>query len=129
MKKTVKKRTVFEKEISKVFINSENAVAMLNVNQFEGHTGRAFHGIFVPASRTKPAVTSERYKFKISTMRAAVHGTAESGIATVNHLIDIFHLRISGMKSIFNFFIIVGKNLLKYIHKTIMKENGRKRKP
>ncbi len=54
---------------------------------------------------------------------------AESGIATVNHLIDIFHLRISGMKSIFNFFIIVGKNLLKYIHKTIMKENGRKRKP
>ena len=63
MKKTVKKRTVFEKEISKVFINSENAVAMLNVNQFEGHTGRAFHGIFVPASRTKPAVKGTNLRF------------------------------------------------------------------
>ena len=30
----------------------------------------------------------------------------------VDHLIDIFHLSISGMKSIFNFFIIVGKDSL-----------------
>ena len=49
--KAVKQRAVFEKEIPKVFIDGENTVAMLNMNQFKGHTGRAFHGIFVSARR------------------------------------------------------------------------------
>lgn len=62
-------------------------------------------------------------------MGAGIHGTAEGRITAVDHFINVFHFRFSGMEGIFNFFIIVGKNLLKYIHKTIMKENGRKRKP
>ena len=49
-------------------------------------------------------------------MRAAIHGTAEGRITTVDHLIDIFHLSLSGMKSIFNFFIIVSKNFLYGFH-------------
>ena len=85
---------------------------MLNMNQLEGHTGRAFHGIFVSASGAKTTVTAERDKFKISARRATVHGTTKRRITTVDHFIDIFHLRFSGMKSIFNFFIIVGKNFL-----------------
>ena len=48
----------------------------------------------------------------VSTVRTAVHGTTERWITAMNHLIDIFHLSFSGMKSIFNFFIIVSKNLL-----------------
>ena len=85
---------------------------MLNMNQLEGHTGRAFHGIFVSASGAKTTVTAERDKFKIPARRATVHGATKRRITTVDHFIDIFHLRFSGMKSIFNFFIIVGKNFL-----------------
>ena len=59
-----------EKEIPKVFIDDENTVAMLNMNQFKGHSGRAFHGIFVSASGAKTTVAAERDKFKISARRA-----------------------------------------------------------
>ena len=85
---------------------------MCDINQFKGHTGSAFHGIFVAAGRAETAMTAERNKFKISAVRTAVHGTTERWITAMNHLIDIFHLSFSGMKSIFNFFIIVSKNLL-----------------
>lgn len=57
-------------------------------------------------------------------MRAVIHGTAEGRIPAVDDFIDIFHLRISGMKSIFYFFVVVCKNLLEDIHKTIMQENN-----
>jgi hypothetical protein len=87
-------------------------MAMCDINQFKGHTGSAFHGIFVAAGRAETAMTAERNKFKISAVRTAVHGTTERWITAMNHLIDIFHLSFSGMKSIFNFFIIVSKNLL-----------------
>ena len=56
--------------IPKVFIDDENTVAMLNMNQFKGHSGRAFHGIFVSASGAKTTVAAERDKFKISARRA-----------------------------------------------------------
>ena len=85
---------------------------MCDINQFKGHTGSAFHGIFVAAGRAETAMTAERNKFKISAVRTAVHGTTERWITAMNHLIDIFYLSFSGMKSIFNFFIIVSKNLL-----------------
>ena len=112
MKQTIEQRPVFEKEITKVFINRENAMAVWDIHQLKGHTGSAFHGIFVATGRTEAAMTAERNKLKFATVGTAVHGTTEGWIATVNHLFDIFHLSISGMKSIFNFFIIVGKDFL-----------------
>ena len=112
MKQTIEQRPVFEKEITKVFINRENAMAVRDIHQLKGHTGSAFHGIFVAAGRAEAAMTAERNKFKFSAVRTAVHGTAERWIAAMNHLIDIFHLSFSGMKSIFNFFIIVSKDFL-----------------
>ena len=95
-----------------VFINSKNAVPVLNRNKLKGHTGSAIHGIFVAAGRAETAMTAERNKFKFPAVRTAIHGTTERWITTMNHLIDIFHLSFSGMKNIFNFFIIVSKNLL-----------------
>ena len=98
--------------MSEVFINSKNAVPVLDRNELKGHTGSAIHGIFVAAGRAETAMTAERNKFKFPAVRTAIHGTTERWITTMNHLIDIFHLSFSGMKNIFNFFIIVSKNLL-----------------
>ena len=85
---------------------------MPDIKELKGHTGSTFHGIFIAAGGTETAMAAKRDKFKFSTMGAGVHGAAERRISTVDHLIDIFHLGISGMKSIFNFFIIVGKDSL-----------------
>ena len=88
------------------------AVSVLNVNQFKRHRCSTFHGILVTASGTETAVAAKRKELKISTVWAAVHSTTKRRITTVYHLFDIFHLRSSVMKSIFNFFIIVGKDSL-----------------
>ena len=112
MKETIKQGAVFKKKVAEVFINGEDTVAVLHIYELKGHRGGAVHGIFIAAGRTETAMTAERNKFKLSTMRTAIHGTAERRITTMDHLIDIFHLRISGMKSIFNLFIIVCKNFL-----------------
>ena len=87
-------------------------MAVWDIKQLEGHTGSAIHGVLISTGRTETAMTAERNKFKFSAMRTAIHGTAERRITTVNHFIDIFHLSISGMKSIFDFLIIVGKDSL-----------------
>lgn len=129
MEEAVKQGAVIEKEITEIFINDEDTMSMLHVYQLEGHRGSAFHGVFITTSRTEAAVTAERNKFQLTAVRTAMHGTAKRWIATVNHFFDIFHLSIPGMKSIFNFFIIVRKNLLQDIHKTIMHEKGTKRNP
>lgn len=112
MKQTIKQRTVFKEKITKIFINGEDTMAVLNMNQFEGHTGSAVHGVFVTAGRAETAVATERNKLKLTAVRTAIHGTTKRGITTINHFIDIFHLRISGMKSIFYFFIMVEKDSL-----------------
>ena len=95
-------------------------MAVLDTDEPERHTGSAIHRIFVSAGRTKTVVIAERNEFEVPTVRITVHGTAKRGITAVNHLINIFYLSLSGMKSIFNFFIMVCKDSLKNIHKTIM---------
>ena len=62
-------------------------------------------------------------------MGAGIHGTAEGRITAVDHFINVFHFRFSGMEGIFNFFIIVGKNFLKYIHESSRTDREGKRKP
>ena len=112
MKKTVKKGAVIEEKITEIFINGKNTVAMIHIHEFKRHTGSTFHGIFIATGRTKTTVATERDKFPIFTMCADIHGATKRRITTVDHLIDIFHLSLSGMKSIFNYFIIVGKDSL-----------------
>lgn len=47
MEEAVQERTVLKKKGSEIFINGKNAVAMLDTDEFERHTGGAFHSIFV----------------------------------------------------------------------------------
>ena len=112
VKKTVEQRAILEEEISEVVVNRENTMPMSDGDEFKRHTGSAFHGVFIATGRTETAVAAERDKFKISTVSAGVHGTAERRVATVNHFIYVFYLRTSGMKSIFDFLIIIGKDSL-----------------
>ena len=49
-----------------VFINSKNAVPVLDRNELKGHTGSTFHRVFVPAGRTETGMTAERNIFEIT---------------------------------------------------------------
>lgn len=77
MEETVQERTVLKEENAQVFINGKNAMTVLNVDEFERHTGSAFHGILVSAGRTKTAVTAKGNKLEITAVRAGVHGAAK----------------------------------------------------
>ena len=112
VKEAVEQSTVFKKKVTKVFINSKNTMAVLDINKFKRHGSSAFHGILISASRTKATVTTKGNKLKFSTMRTGIHGTVERSITTVYYFIDIFHLSISGMEGIFYFLIIIGKDSL-----------------
>ena len=101
-----------EKKIPELLIDCKNAVAMTDIDQFKGHTGSAFHGIFIAAGGAETAFAAERDKLKLSAVGTAIHGTAKGRTAAVKHFINIFHLSFSGMKGKFNFFIMVGKDFL-----------------
>ena len=115
--------------MTKFLIDCENTMMMCAVNKLKGHTGRAFLGILHTASRAEAAFAVEGNKFHVVASGADIHGTAKRRIATIQHFIDIFHLRISGMEGIFDFLIIVSKDSLQDIHKSIMQEKRRKRNP
>ena len=112
MKETVKERAILQEKITEGRINGKNAMTVSDINELKGHRGSAFHGIFITADRAETIVTTERNKLEISAVGTAIHGTTKRRITTVDHFFDIFHLRRSGMKSIFDFLIIVCKNFL-----------------
>lgn len=122
LKKTVKEGTVTQKERAQVFINGKNKMPVCTVNKFKGHFCRAVNAVFVTAGRTKFRMAAERDKFKFAAVGTAIHGTAVRRVSAVNHLFDVFHNNGTWMKSIFNFFVVFFKNLLKDVHKSIMKE-------
>lgn len=95
---------------------------MGTINEFKGHFCGAVDAVFVTASRAKFRMAAERNKFKFAAVGTAIHGTTVRRVSTVNHLLDIFHNNGTGMKSIFNFFVVFFKNLLKDVHRSIMKE-------
>ena len=110
-------------------IDCENTMTVCAVKKLKGHTGRTFLGILHTARGAEAAFAAEGNKFHVVASGADIHGTAKRRIATIQHFIDIFHLRISGMKSVFDYFIIVIKDFLQDIHNVIMREREEKRKP
>ena len=82
-----------EEKITEIFINGKNTVAMSNIDQFKRHIGSAFPGIFVTASGTKAAVTTERDKFKIATMGADIHSPPKEGSPQPN-ILSIFSISV-----------------------------------
>lgn len=81
MEKTMKQSSVLKGKITEIFINREDAVSVMNVNQFKRHRCSTFHGILVTARGTETAVAAKRNKFEFSTVRTSVHGAAKRGIA------------------------------------------------
>ena len=129
LKETVKQAAIFEEKMTERIINGENKMPVCTVNQFEGHGSRPVIGILSTAGRAELGVTSERDKFKSTTVRAAIHGTSIRGITTVDYLFDVFHDNRSWSKVIFNNLIIIFKHLLYHIHEIIMKQSREESKP
>ena len=77
MEETVQERTVLKEEVAEIFINSKNAMAVLDTDEFKRHTGGAFHSVFISAGRTKAAVTTKRNKLEITAVRAGIHSAAK----------------------------------------------------
>ena len=107
MKKTMKQRSVLKEKITEIFINREDTVSVADVNQFKRHGCSTIHRILVTASGAETAVAAKRNEPKFYAVWAAIHSAAKRRNTTVDHFFYIFHLRRSGMKSIFDFFIIV----------------------
>ncbi len=95
---------------------------MSTINEFKRHICRAVNAVLITAGRAKFRMTAERNKFQFAAVGTAIHGTTVRRVSAVNHLLNVFHDNGTGMKSIFNFFIVFFKNLLKDVHKSIMKE-------
>lgn len=112
VEKAVQKRTVFQKEGSQFFVNGKDTVAVGAVYKFKGHIGRTLLRIFHAASGAETAFAAKRNELHVTAVGTDIHGTAKRRVTAVNHLRDIFHFHISGMKSILNDFIVVFKNLL-----------------
>ena len=87
-------------------------MAMNARNKLTGHMKRTKLVVFVSAGRAKTTFTAKGNKFKISTVRTAIHGTTVRRITTMNHLGDIFDLSLTRMKFVKDMLIIINKNVL-----------------
>ena len=81
-------------------------------NKLTGDMKRKKLVVFVSTGRAKTAFTAKGDKFKISTVRTAIHGTNVRRITTMNHLVDIFDNRRTRMKFVNDRFIIISKDRL-----------------
>ena len=97
MEETVRQGAVIQEEIAGLFINGKNTVAVWDIDKLKGHGGSALHGVEITAGRAEAAVAAERDKFQLAAVGTAVHGTAESGITTVDHFIYVVNNRLTWM--------------------------------
>ena len=88
-KKAVKERPIFQKERTKCLINGKNTMAMSTANEFKRHLGGAIDTVFIATGRTKLRVTAKRNEFKLTTMRASIHGAAKRRIPAIYHSRDV----------------------------------------
>ncbi len=96
MKETVKEGTVIQEKLPELLINGKDTVAVGYVDKLKRHGGSA-HGVEISTGRAKMAVAAEGDEFQLSAMRAAIHCSAKSGIAAVDHFLHIFDDRVTGM--------------------------------
>ena len=79
-------------------------------NKLAGHMKRTKLVVFVSTGRTKTAFTAKGNKFKISTVRTAIHGTTVRRVTAMDHLVDIFNDSRTWMEFVNDMFIIISKN-------------------
>ncbi len=125
----VQQGAVFQEIRPEFFGDRKNTMPVVAVDQFACHGSCPLPCIKVAASRTETGMAAKRDKVKMTALRTAVHGTAEGGVTTVDHLINVFNLRGTGMKSIEYFFIMIAEDFLENVHKIIMKKKGTKENP
>lgn len=109
-----------KKERPQGFIYRENAVPVAYIGQLEGHICSPFHCVFIAASWAETAFAPERDEFLLPTARAGIHGAAVGRVAAVDHFINVFHFTVTRVHGILNFFIMVNKDLLQYVHEIII---------
>ena len=85
-------------------------MAMNTRNKLTGHMKRTKLVVFVSAGGTKTAFTAKGNKFKIATVRTAIHSTTVGRVATMDHLVDIFNDSRTRMEFVNDMFIIIGKD-------------------
>lgn len=127
--KAVKEGAVVKEEGTQFFSNGEDTVAVCDVQNLKGHGSSTVDGVFCTAGGTETAVAAERDKFKFSTFVTAIHGTAERRVTTVKHPVDIPDDGLPGMEEIKHFFIMVFEDVLKNVHKRIMKDLATENNP
>lgn len=128
LKQAVEQVTVLKEKMAQRIVNSKDKMPVCAVNQLEGHGGRPVIRIFSPTGRAKLGMAAKRNELEVTAMGTAIHGAAVRRITAVDDLIDIFQNNRSGFYIIFNYFVIVSKYLLNYIHEIIMRQNKTKNK-
>lgn len=85
-----------KEKMTEGFVNGKDKMPVGAVDELKGHSSRPVIGIFGTACRTKFRVAAERDKFKVTTMRAAIHGTTAGRITAVDDFSNVFHNDRSG---------------------------------
>ena len=129
VEQAVQQGAVFQEIRPEFFGDRKDTMPVVAVDQFTSHGSCPFPGIKVAASRTETGMAAKRDEVEMTALRTAVHGAAEGGVTAVDHLINVFNLRGTGMKSIEYFFIIIAEDFLENVHKIIMKKKGTKENP
>ena len=96
-------------------------MAVLTVDQHAGHGFGTLPGIEIAAGGAEAGVAPEGDELHFAAPGTAIHRATKSGIAAVDHLIDVFNLGRAGMHGIDDFFIMVAEDVLQDVaHSTIM---------
>lgn len=107
MKKAVEQRTVSAEEDAEFFGDSENAMSVNGLDDFERHGSSTLDGIEISAGRAETAFAAKRNKFEGTTRGTPIHSSAVSRISTMNHLLDAFKNNRAGFQGVLDFFVVV----------------------
>lgn len=120
IEEAIEERAVFEEKVAKLLINGKNTMTVMTLDKLQSHGSGSFLSVFDAAGRAKTAFAAERNEFPFTAFGAAIHSATKRGVSAIDHFFNVFHDDRSWMESIFNYFIIVRKDLLQDIHMTIM---------
>ena len=123
LKETVKKGAVFLEEMPQFIGNRKDAVPVFTVDEHSRHGFGTFPCVKVAAGRTETGVAAEGDEMMTAAFRTAIHCPTKSRVSAVDHLEDVFDFDRTGMHGIYDLFIMVQEDFLKYVfHTPIMKE-------
>ena len=75
-------------------------MAMRNIDEFKGYGSGSVNGVHVATGRAETRMATERKKLEVTARRTSVQGATKRRITTVEHFVNIFDNRISGVKNI-----------------------------